>query len=105
MKAFSQISLVITILLALLIPENLNAQNYKGNKEYLKFAEKSANWTYENKDSIIDLWKEKFDPNSIFGYRPPSRLLETATIYAHLYEIKKKKVYVILLVHIVAKRN
>ena len=64
-----------------------------GNPRYLEFAEQSANWTYEHMDSIIGLWKASFDPNSIFGYRPPSRLLETATIYAYLYEIKHKRKY------------
>lgn len=63
------------------------------HKKYIEFAELSANWTFENKDSLVQLWKDRFDPNSIFGYRPPSRLLETANIYAHLYQMKGNKTY------------
>lgn len=65
----------------------------QGNPDYLNFARQSADWTYEHQDSLLDLWKQSFDPLSIFGYRPPSRLLETATIYASLFEIKGKKIY------------
>ncbi len=85
--------IIVSLFLAFHAVEGL-CQKTVGNPKYLKFAEQSANWTYQNMDSLIDLWKSNFDSNSIFGYRPPSRLLETATIYAHLYDIgKKNKAY------------
>ena len=61
--------------------------------QYLEFARKSADWTWDNMDSLLVVWKERFDPLSVFGYRPPSRILEMATIYATLYEKEKKKEY------------
>lgn len=62
-------------------------------KKYLEFARASADWTWDKKDSLIAVWRETLDPNNVFGYRPPSRLLEMATIYATLYEIEGKKRY------------
>ncbi|MFC2097058.1 hypothetical protein ACFLSI_01865 [Bacteroidota bacterium] len=62
-------------------------------KKYLEFARSSADWTWENQDSLIEVWRGKIDPENVFGYRPPSRLLEMATIYATLYEIEGKKKY------------
>ena len=37
--------------------------------------------------------KKNFDRESIFGFRPPSRILEMATIYANLYKIEGNKIY------------
>lgn len=62
-------------------------------KKYLEFARTSADWTWEKQDSLIGAWRKTLDPKNIFGYRPPSRLLEMATIYATLYEIEGKKKY------------
>ena len=60
---------------------------------YLEFARKSADWTWENRDSLISRWKETLDPESVFGYRPPPRILEMATIYATLYEMERNEEY------------
>ncbi len=54
--------------------------------DYLEFARASANWTWDNRDSLLSLWRDNFDAKSIFGYRPPPRFLEMATIYATLYD-------------------
>ncbi len=62
-------------------------------KKYLEFARVSADWTWEHQDSLIAIWRNTLDPNNVFGYRPPSRLLEMAAIYATLYEIEGKKKY------------
>jgi hypothetical protein len=60
---------------------------------YLSFARASADWTWEHKDSLETAWRTTMDPKSIFGYRPPSRFLEMATIYATLYELEKNENY------------
>ncbi|UCG27720.1 MAG: hypothetical protein JSV24_12240 [Bacteroidales bacterium] len=60
---------------------------------YLEFARRSADWTWKNMDSLLMRWKETLDPKSVFGYRPPPRILEMATIYATLYEMEKKDEY------------
>ena len=55
-------------------------------EKYLEFAQASADWTWAHHDSLVKVWKENLDPEFIFGYRPPSRLLEMATIYTFLFE-------------------
>ncbi|MEE4312498.1 MAG: hypothetical protein V2J62_11605, partial [candidate division KSB1 bacterium] len=60
---------------------------------YLEFAKSAADWRWAHYDSLVDVWKEKMDPESIWGYRPPSGVLEMASIYANLYEIEKKTEY------------
>ncbi|MCK5821298.1 MAG: hypothetical protein KAH17_05415 [Bacteroidales bacterium] len=92
MRTKKALRTILTMVIMFLISNSLIA-NKKLSSQYLIYAEKSANWTYENMDSLVQLWENSFDPNSVFGYRPPSRLLETATIYAHLYEIRGKKSY------------
>ncbi len=61
--------------------------------QYLEFARKSADWTWDNLDSLLVRWRETLDPLSVFGYRPPGRILEMATIYATLYEMEKREEY------------
>ena len=60
---------------------------------YLEFARTSADWTWEHKDSLISSWRKTMDPKSIFGYRPPPRLLEMATIYATLFDYEGNEEY------------
>jgi hypothetical protein len=62
-------------------------------KQYLEFARKSADWTWEHRDSLETAWRRTMDHKSIFGYRPPSRFLEMATIYATLYELEMNQAY------------
>ena len=62
-------------------------------QKYLEFARASADWTWDHYDSLVTVWKEKLDPDYVFGFRPPPRLLEMATIYAYLYDKEGKKVY------------
>jgi hypothetical protein len=52
--------------------------------QYLDYAQKAADWTWQNYDEVITRWKEGFDPDNVFGYRPPGGLLEMAVIYAYL---------------------
>ncbi|GBD93173.1 hypothetical protein BMS3Abin05_00756 [bacterium BMS3Abin05] len=61
--------------------------------KYLEFARSSADWTWDHYDSLVTVWRQKLNPNNVFGYRPPSRLLEMATIYAFLYEKEGNKTY------------
>lgn len=53
---------------------------------YLDYAISAADWTWENHDKLIEKWREGFDPENVFGYRPPGGLLETAVIYSYLFE-------------------
>ncbi len=62
-------------------------------QKYLAFAHASADWTWDHYDSLVTEWKKHLDPDNVFGYRPPSRLLEMATIYAWLYETNGNKAY------------
>ncbi len=61
--------------------------------KYLEFARSSAEWTWEHYDSLETAWRKSIDPENIFGYRPPGRFLEMATIYATLYQVEGNKEY------------
>jgi len=61
--------------------------------KYLDYAQSSADWTWDHYDQRIERWKKRFDPENVFGYRPPGGLLEMAVIYAHLFRIEGKKEY------------
>ena len=61
--------------------------------KYLEFARSSADWTWNHYDSLVTDWKNKMNPKSIWGYRPPARLLEMATIYATLYDVEGREEY------------
>lgn len=52
--------------------------------KYLAYAHNAADWVWTNYDTLITRWKESFDPEDVFGYRPPGGFLETAVIYAFL---------------------
>jgi hypothetical protein len=62
-------------------------------KKYLEFARAAADWTWDKYDSLETAWIKSVDPANIFGYRPPSRFLEAATIYASLFEIEGNRKY------------
>ncbi len=62
-------------------------------ERYLEFARTAADWVWANHDSLITLWRGTIDPDNIFGYRPPSRLLEMATIYATLFDLENNEEY------------
>lgn len=51
---------------------------------YRSYARAAADWTWDHLTERISRWKESFDPDNVFGYRPPGGLLETAVIYAEL---------------------
>jgi hypothetical protein len=61
--------------------------------EYLAYARASADWMWSHYDETLAKWRQSFDPQNVFGYRPPGGLLEMAVIYAHLYEKEKKPEY------------
>ncbi|MBA4322873.1 MAG: hypothetical protein C0408_08665, partial [Odoribacter sp.] len=83
------------ILLALVFSVSAMAQtvNKVPLKKYLEFARVAADWTWEKYDSLEQLWIRSIDPMNVFGYRPPSRYLEAATIYATLFELEGNKKY------------
>ncbi|MDW7761670.1 MAG: hypothetical protein SCM96_13680 [Acidobacteriota bacterium] len=62
-------------------------------EKYLEYARATADGVHNNFSSVITAWKKSFDPLNVFGYRPPGGLLETAVIYATLYEMEKRPEY------------
>ncbi len=60
---------------------------------YLAYAKASADWAFAHKDDLIANWKKGFDPDNIFGYRPPGGLLETAVIYGYFFQTEGKPEY------------
>ncbi|MBN2408791.1 MAG: hypothetical protein JXE07_03560 [Candidatus Aminicenantes bacterium] len=60
---------------------------------YLEFARAAAEWTWSHTDDLIAQWKQNFDPDNVFGYRPPGGLLEMAAIFGFLYETENKPEY------------
>jgi len=62
-------------------------------EQYLEFARASADWTWDHQDSLLQVWQETFDRESIFGYQSPGRILEMATIYATLYDLEGNEEY------------
>jgi hypothetical protein len=70
-----------------------NAQTQIPLKKYLEYARASADYIYDQKDSIVIKWRKTINPEDIFGYRAPGNLLEMAAIYATLYELEGKKKY------------
>lgn len=61
--------------------------------DYLAYARAAAQHTWEHYDEIVARWRERFDPESVFGYQAPGALLEMAVIYAYLYEKEHRAEY------------
>jgi len=61
--------------------------------QYQEFARASADWVFGHQDELIAQWRQGFDPENVFGYRPPGGLLEMAVISASLFEKEKKPEY------------
>ncbi|MCP4727412.1 MAG: hypothetical protein GY863_20410, partial [bacterium] len=59
----------------------------------LEFARTAADWVWAKQDSLIGAWRRTLDPDNIFGYRSPGRLLEMASIYATLYDLENNEEY------------
>jgi hypothetical protein len=91
MRSFSA-SLILAILF-LSFQIHGHAQQAVSRSQYLDYAKKAADYTWENYDSVIQRWKQGFDPENVFGYRPPGGLLEMAVIYAYLYQQEKNPDY------------
>lgn len=70
-----------------------NAQTQIPLKKYLEYARASADYIYNQKDSIVIKWRKTINPEDIFGYRAPGSLLEMAAIYATLYDLEGNKKY------------
>ena len=60
---------------------------------YLEFSRASADWGWSHLEELIERWRKSFDPDNVFGYRPPGGLLEMAVISAFLYEKEKRPEY------------
>jgi hypothetical protein len=60
---------------------------------YMEYAREAADYTWQHYDNVIQRWKQGFDPENVFGYRPPGGLLEMAVIYAYLYREEQNPEY------------
>ena len=100
-KIYTSISIriVSSILLAIfLIGPAIAAEPPAGKggvplSQYWDFARASADWVFLHQDELIAQWQKSFDPENVFGYRPPGGLLEMAVISASLFEKEKKPEY------------
>ena len=92
-KLRKNISSCIILALLLLLPPWVFPQEPVTRAEYLAYAAAAADKTWESYDERIERWKQTFDPNNVFGYRPPGGLLEMAVIYAYLYSQEKNPVH------------
>jgi hypothetical protein len=70
-----------------------NSQTRIPLKSYLDYARASADYIYDQRDSVVIKWRKTINPEDIFGYRAPGNLLEMAAIYATLYDLEGKKKY------------
>ncbi len=84
---------LILLLLLPLLTLGATAQTQIPLKKYLEYARASADYVYDQKDSIVIKWRKTINPEDIFGYRAPGNLLEMAAIYATLYDLEGKKKY------------
>lgn len=74
-------------------PDSLKSVTPVPLSQYLDYARASADWVWNHYEEILEKWRQSFEPTNVFGYRPPSGLLEMAAIFAHLYEKEKKRDY------------
>jgi hypothetical protein len=74
-------------------PLALSGAEAASRARYLDYARASADYAFRHTGDMISQWKKTFDPLNVFGYRPPGGLLETAVIYATLYEKEKRSEY------------
>ena len=84
---------IILVIVLLCINSKSFATNSIPRAKYLDFARASAEWTWNHYDSLVADWKQTLDPDYVFGYNPPGRILEMATIYAYLFELEGNKEY------------
>jgi hypothetical protein len=83
-KSKALVGVLYFICLFLFITAPLVPQEKTLRSRYLEYARNAADETWKNSANVVKRWKESFDPENVFGYRPPGGLLETAVIYAFL---------------------
>jgi hypothetical protein len=86
---------VILMILAALVagPPAVDGAGAAPRARYLAYARASADHAFQHIEDLVSQWKKTFDPLNVFGYRPPGGLLETAVIYAYLYEKERRPEY------------
>jgi hypothetical protein len=62
---------VFAILLIIILANQAFSVEIVPLAKYLDYARAAADWTWNNYDDLIERWKQRFDPESVFGYRPP----------------------------------
>lgn len=92
-KSNSVSCLLLVSILSFFLPLQGSTPEAVPRTQYLDYARKAADWTWQNYEDVIKRWKESFDPENVFGYRPPGGLVEMAVIYAYLNEQEKKSEY------------
>jgi len=85
------VSLVLGLLSLMLVRPALAVEPPVPRSEYLEYARASADWTWDHYDDLLDRWRQTFDPDNVFGYRAPGRLLEMAVVYAFLFETEHER--------------
>jgi hypothetical protein len=60
---------------------------------YREFARAAADCVFGHQEELVSEWRRSFDPDNVFGYRPPGGLLEMAAISAYFFEKEKKPEY------------
>jgi len=63
------------------------------NARYIEYARASADFAWAHREEGLARWRAQFDPESAFGYRAPGGLLETALVYAYMFEKEGTQVY------------
>ncbi len=84
---------ILILLIAVLPLNKLFAVESVPRAKYLGYARASADYVWNNYDDIIKKWQDNFDPENVFGYRPPGGLLEMAVIYSELFKLEKTTEY------------
>jgi hypothetical protein len=83
-KSKASVGVLSFIFLFLITSVCVLPQEKTPRSKYLEYARKAADDAWEKYDLVVAQWKESFDPENVFGYRPPGSLLEMAVIFAFL---------------------
>jgi hypothetical protein len=85
--------LQVVFVLLICVSAEICTQEAPSRQEYLQYARAAADSTWDRLDELVAAWREDFDPEFVFGYRPPGGLLETAVIYTYLFENEGNQEY------------
>ncbi|MCK4759743.1 MAG: hypothetical protein KAT69_06810, partial [Candidatus Aminicenantes bacterium] len=58
---------VFALLFLIILADQAFSTEIVPREKYLDYARAAADWTRENYDELIAKWKQRFDPESVFG--------------------------------------